>query len=398
LSDKVTEGLDLTSLRVAMCGAEPIRSETYQGFLDRFGPKGFGKNVFLPVYGLAESTVAATFPTIGETPKVLWLDRKVLEGENRAVEATGDEEFQAAAFGCGRPFADSHLAIVEGEGGAPLADGQVGEVWLKGPSVMKGYFRNPEKTAEVLKDGWLRTGDLGFVRDGELFITGRLKDLLILRGANHYPQDLELSAQAAHPALEVGGGAAFGVEVNRQERVVLVHELTRAGRNDQPEPILAAIHERLAEEHEIAAHAIVLLKPGRLPRTSSGKVQRHAAREAFLAGTLDAVATWHAPDDAAGPEPAAPKIEPPPSFHSAGDVRDWLVRLFAAGMNVPPTEIDPAEPFARYGLDSLTAVNLLLDITAVSGDLPQTVLWDYPTLDALARYLAEDRGLVKAGG
>jgi acyl-CoA synthetase (AMP-forming)/AMP-acid ligase II len=288
ISDKVAESLDLSSLRIAMCGAEPIRQETYQGFLDRFGPCGFGDNVFLPVYGLAESTVAATFPVLALKPLVRSLDRGVLESDHRATEAHPNDATAMPAFGLGGPFAQSSLEIHDAETGQALGEGVVGEIWLSGPSVMKGYFRNPEKTAEVLQNGWLRTGDLGFVADGHLYVTGRKKDLIIRNGRNYYPQDLE-SAVEALADIRKGCVIAFGHnDPKRQtEEIVLLAE----SRLTDPAAIKALQQkacEALAAMLGFTPEQVIILPPHTLLKTSSGKLRRKPTEVRWAAGTLAA--------------------------------------------------------------------------------------------------------------
>ncbi|RKI39349.1 hypothetical protein D7X55_40005, partial [Corallococcus sp. AB049A] len=209
--------------------------------------------------------------------------------------------------GCGRTLAEQRLAIVDPETLERRAPGQVGEIWVSGPSVAQGYWGREDVTRETFQariahedsGPYLRTGDLGFLRpDGELYVTGRRKDLLILRGRNHYPQDLEATVEAAHPALRPGGGAVFSVEVAGEERVVVVQEVDVRRLGDLRQKLevanaaVGAIRQRLAESHEVQAHAVVLIEPGSLPKTSSGKVQRHACRAAFLNGTLQEVMAW----------------------------------------------------------------------------------------------------------
>jgi acyl-CoA synthetase (AMP-forming)/AMP-acid ligase II len=182
------------------------------------------------------------------------------------------------------------VTIVDLATGLPAVSGRIGEVWIAGPTVCAGYWQRPERTAETFAarlpgddTPWLRTGDLGHLdAEGELFICGRAKDLIIIRGRNHHPQDLELTAERAHPALRAGGGAAFSVDVGGEERLVLVQELERTALRDANVPALAAaLAGAVSEEHEIQPHTVVLLKTGTVPKTSSGKIQRSTARAQF---------------------------------------------------------------------------------------------------------------------
>ena len=210
---------------------------------------------------------------------------------------------------CGRTWLDQQIVIADPESLARCPAGQVGEIWIKGDSVALGYWNQPEETEVTFQarladsgDGpFLRTGDLGFLQDGELFVTGRLKDLLIIRGRNHYPQDIELTMQHSHASLRPGCGAAFAVEVGNEERLVVVQEVELRQQTSLDE-VAFAIRRALATEHEVQVYAIVLIRPGSLPKTSSGKIQRHACRARFLAGELEIVGAWQ--------EDTVPEIAP----------------------------------------------------------------------------------------
>lgn len=286
VSDKVAQSLDLSSLRVAMCGAEPIRRETYDAFMERFGPRGFGKTVFLPVYGLAESTVAATFPSLKQEPLVRALSRETLEAEHVAVDAQPGDEHAMAAFGLGHPFTASFLQIRDAQSGEVLQDGHVGEIWLKGPSVMKGYFRNPEKTAEVLVDGWLRTGDLGFVGNGHVFVTGRKKDLIIRNGRNYYPQDLEVLVEGLADVRK-GCVIAFGHhDAKRQSEEIVVLAESRLTDPEAIKGLHARASEALAASLGFTPERIEILPAHTLLKTSSGKLRRKPTQARWEAHEL----------------------------------------------------------------------------------------------------------------
>jgi acyl carrier protein len=334
--------------------------------------------------------------------------------DNRVASAD-DTKRSAELVGCGQSIAGGELRIVDAQTCQPCPPDRVGEIWLRSPSVARGYWQQPDATAETFAarlagetdpaaPGWLRTGDLGFVAGGHLVVAGRLKDLVIIRGRNHYPQDLEHTAGSCHSALRPGGGAAFGVEIgdgagSAHERLIVVHEVERTQRDADPTTIFAAVCESIATAHEVQPQAIVLLKPGRLPRTSSGKVRRHACREAFLANEdLGEIARWTAPatdsaaeDDAdtADQHSDIPKNVGASSSTAAEEYETWLLGKLAAALGMPVSEIDPAEPFARYGLDSASAVSLAGEIGAeLNLDLEATLFWDHPTVRALAGFLA----------
>jgi acyl-CoA synthetase (AMP-forming)/AMP-acid ligase II len=322
--------LDLASWDTAFDGAEPVRAETMARFAEAFGGCGFQAGAFFPCYGLAEATLFVTGGTgpgeVRGAPRVAAFDRARLEaGEARPLPAA--DPASRTLVSCGRPWMGQDLAIVDPATMRPCAGGTVGEVWVRGPSVAQGYWHRPVETAETFDgrlaeepDGpraaaetgtapFLRTGDLGFLDGGELFIAGRLKDLIIIRGRNLYPQDIELTVERSHPGLRPGCGAAFSIELGQEERLVVVHEHERTP-NDSPlepesvEAIAEAVRRAVAEQHEAQVQQVVLLRAGTIPKTSSGKIQRRACRAALLGGRLTVLGT----SVLGGPAAAAPPV------------------------------------------------------------------------------------------
>ncbi len=289
--------LDLASVKVALCGAEPVRPDTLAQFAKAFGPNGFRQDAFRPAYGLAEATLIVSGHSDGGAPFApAVLAEDLLR--NRIKPAEEGVAGSRVLVGCGGIAPDLKVAIVDPETLAPCASDRVGEIWVSGPSVARGYWRKPAETSETfgahLANGegpFLRTGDLGFLDRGQLFVTGRLKDLIIIRGSNYYPQDLEHTVERSHRALRPACGAAFSIDVDGAERLVIVQEV-----NDRAtvpnEDVVAAICRALTESHEVQPDAVLLIEPRSIPRTSSGKIQRYACREAFLAGALDVVHEW----------------------------------------------------------------------------------------------------------
>ncbi|HET9930866.1 MAG TPA: AMP-binding protein, partial [Polyangiaceae bacterium] len=295
--------VDLSALRVACNGAEPVRWETLQRFARTFSPRGFHPEAHYPAYGLAEATLLVSGRSPSDSLQALRVDRAALAagrvegGEvltlNGTDEASTGAAKWAALVSCGRSLPDQELLIVEPEARCPVGPDCVGEIWVRGPSIAQGYFRRPAETAETfgarLADGsgpFLRTGDLGFLRDGELYVTGRRKDLIILRGRNMYPQDIERTAERCHRQLRPGGVAAFAIEGEGEERLALAAEVdARSGPPDW-DGIWVALQEAVAREHDVALSVATLLSSGTLPKTSSGKVQRRACREALVRGEL----------------------------------------------------------------------------------------------------------------
>ena len=313
--------LDLSSWTLAFNGAEPIRPETLVEFAKKFGPCGFKPEAFYACYGLAEATLMVTGGLKSAPPVVRTFDAKSLEN-NQAVDALADEEGTRTLIGCGAALLDQEVVIVDPEAMTKCPDRRIGEVWVAGPSVAQGYWRRAEESAATfrafLKDTgrgpYLRTGDLGFLHEGELFVTGRLKDLLIVHGRNHYPQDIEQTLEVSHPLLRQGASAAFTVEIAKKERLTIVAEIERGRNRSEAEinEVFDAIRKAVSAEHEIPAEAIVLIKAGSITKTSSGKIQRHACRNGFLRGEdLEIVSQWCAWGEAPAAAKPAAAVQPP---------------------------------------------------------------------------------------
>jgi acyl-CoA synthetase (AMP-forming)/AMP-acid ligase II len=286
--------LDLSGLVTCLNGAEPIRPVTLTAFAETFAPAGLRPGAQAPGYGLAEATVFVTAAADPAPPKVIEVDREEL-GRGRLEPATSGS---TSLVSCGRPMGQL-VAIVDPDTRGELPDGRVGEIWVHGPNVAPGYWRNRERSQEVFRatladpgelpgGPWLRTGDYGLVFEGELYVTGRIKDLIIVDGRNHYPQDIELTVQQAHPAIRPDFVAAFAVSDDGTERLVVVAERNRrvpVARLDLAE-VTTAVRAAVSSEHEIGLHDFVLVEPGAVARTSSGKIARAATRQRHLAGEL----------------------------------------------------------------------------------------------------------------
>ncbi|MFC8914683.1 amino acid adenylation domain-containing protein [Streptomyces sp. NPDC057116] len=390
-------GLDLSSWRHAMVGAEPVRPGTLDAFARAFAGSGFSRSAFHPCYGLAEATLFVTggAPERGE-PKVLRLDRRELE-LGQAVALGADDASAAPLTGCGRPRSEDLVVVVDPATGRECLPGETGEVWISGPTVTDGYWGRPELTEEVFhatsKDHpdrvFLRTGDLGFTSGGELFVTGRAKDLLVVRGRNHYPQDIEQTAERAHPLLQPTRAAVFSYDDGTEERAVLVHEVVRGFDTAQAPAVLAAVREAVALEHGLALHEVVLVRPGAIPRTTSGKIRRRATRERWLGGELEALAT--------GGRDAAPEDTGRPA---EGPLHRAVAETVAAELDLPAGEIPPRVPLVGLDLDSLRAVRLTSALRGRFGvEVPLADLLDGMTLAALAdRVAAGSPGTVPSAG
>ena len=281
--------LDLSGWKVASCGAEPIASDTIDRFVEAFAPAGFRREAFFPAYGMAEFTLLISLKREGVPPTVQALDPSALE-QGVVCDAEPGASPVRQVIGCGIPCGDTKVVIVHPETLSRCAAQQVGEIWLAGASTAQGYWNNPEETARtfgaLLRDTgegpFLRTGDLGFVKNGEVFVTGRLKDLLIIRGRNHYPQDIERTVEQSHALCREGGVAAFSVQEDGEEVVVVVQEVERQVAACDIDEVAGAIRSAVSEQHDLHISSIMFIKAGRLPKTSSGKVQRRACRAEFL--------------------------------------------------------------------------------------------------------------------
>ena len=314
VSQQQRDALDLSSWTMAYNAAEPIRKETLQQFVKAFEPCGFRWRTFYPAFGLAESTLLVSTGRQTERPLFCALDARALEYSNRVAPAPENDPGARTLVGCGRPVLEMNIAIVNPETMTRCAPDEVGEIWLSDASVAQGYWNRPEETARTfqayLKDSgegpFLRTGDLGFVKDGELFIAGRIKDLIIIRGRNLYPQDIELTVEHSDPSLRPGCGAAFSVDSDGEERLVIVQEVNKP-EGVSLDHVVEKICQAVATEHDVQAYCVALIRGGTILKTSSGKIQRHACRAEFLAGRLDQVKLWSLADviePGRGPAPA----------------------------------------------------------------------------------------------
>jgi acyl-CoA synthetase (AMP-forming)/AMP-acid ligase II len=290
------EGIDLSCWKLAFVGAEPVLARTIERFTAAFRADGFAPRAMWPGYGMAEATLLITGGDRGEGPVVRSVSRAGLLRHD-AVPPRHDSDAQLVV-GCGRALMGEEIAIVDPDSCVKLAADRVGEIWVSGPNIAQGYWRNPEETEITFRariageesGPWLRTGDLGFVdASGELFITGRIKDVIIIRGANHYPQDVEETVQGSHPGLRRHAGAAFTVsDEEKGEQLIIVQEVERTERHRVvADELIRQIREAIVTEHDIVPHDIALLRPGALPKTTSGKIQRALARQLWLAGGLD---------------------------------------------------------------------------------------------------------------
>ncbi|MFZ4641101.1 MAG: AMP-binding protein [Nodosilinea sp.] len=442
------QAIDLSSWELAFTGAEPIHQDTLIAFASAFAPSGFRLQCFYPCYGMAETTLIVTGDSQGQEPTHLVLEAAGLE-QNQVIVLNPDEVADAQQLAdpnltpasparhvkvvsCGQPAIADQVCIVDPETHQVCSPSRVGEIWVRpSPSIAQGYWRRQSATQEsfqaVLAESqvgpFLRTGDLGFLHQGNLYVTGRLKDLIIIRGRNHYPQDIEATVAQAHPALNQGACAAFALTLDNSEQLVIMQELERTAlRSLDAEAVLTAIRRQVAEQHDVQIGAIALLRPNAIAKTSSGKIQRHQCRADFLAGKLDVVHRWQASDagstvatlefgtapvglTSAQALPKPDRVSPTPggatgstlpqvglADHQTRSSRQalmgWMVDWLAQTLKLPTTAIDVQRPLAEYGLDSITAVELAESLQSSLGvPLSPTLAYEYPTIEALSTYL-----------
>jgi acyl-CoA synthetase (AMP-forming)/AMP-acid ligase II len=289
------ENLDLSSWRVAMNGAEPVRARTLQHFTETFSPYGFNQRTFYPCYGMAEGTLLLSGGARDALPVIRKVERNALT-HGRVVPVNETAKAWCEVVGCGSELVGERLAVVDPETRCECASGQIGEIWVAGPHVTRGYWQNAAASDETFageiaatgEGPFLRTGDLGFLLDGELFISGRVKDIIVIRGQNYYPQDIEATVAACHPAFKANFGAAFAVDEEGEQRLVVVQEVERTWRfRPNAHDLVESVRKAVVAEHELMISEVVLIRTGTLPKTSSGKVRRRHTRQLYVDGNLE---------------------------------------------------------------------------------------------------------------
>jgi acyl-CoA synthetase (AMP-forming)/AMP-acid ligase II/acyl carrier protein len=383
-------GLDLSSWTIAWNGAEPVRASTIDDFAKTFAPAGFRAEALTPAFGLAEATLLVTGKRGPVRPLVRAVDESALRRDSVAF-CDAEDARGKPLVSSGEPALGVDVRIVDPDTLIEASPSQVGEIWVGGASVGQGYWNKPEESAATFgartaagEGPFMRTGDLGFLSEGQLFVTGRRKDLIVIRGVNYYPQDLEQTIEASHPALQPASCAVFGVEEGDAVRLVAVQELRRsAWRSVDAAEVFMAMRREAAREHQLALHRIVLLKSFGLPKTSSGKVQRAACRAALEDGTLAALHEWRstmqvAPIDFTGEPLTQPGV-------LERQLVDWLQR--ECGVE----NISWKTPLMDLGIDSLKGVELGNALSAAfQHSFPVTLMIEHPTVEALARLIREE--------
>lgn len=404
ISEEQAETLDLSHWHVAFNGAEPIQTSALNAFSDRFKASGFDAKAFVPCYGLAEASLFVAGSPSGRGAKVLCAQLDELE-KGRFVE---EQNLGALALNplkttqlvsSGVIATNAEVKIVNPRSHKTCADGEVGEIWINSPSVARGYWGKPQFSASVFsatiegdpnETRYLRSGDLGFIDNNELYVTGRIKEVIILAGRNHYPQDIEQTLQEANPTFRTGGGAAFSVTQDGKEELVILQEVGRAGGDQVDYRMLAAeAVKAITIRHGITPAALVLLSGSAIPKTSSGKIQRADAKRIYLEGNLVPVYTW---------QPGSFTEKAPAPKRDTNEVLDWHGELYtelqqwvAEKLDVESHHIDLDVTFSELGVDSVEAVELIDRLQDRIGRvIPAIELLRYPTVKALITHFAEE--------
>jgi acyl transferase domain-containing protein/acyl-CoA synthetase (AMP-forming)/AMP-acid ligase II/acyl carrier protein len=400
ITDEELEHLDLSHLLFAMNGAEPVKANTLRRFTERFGSVGFNLNKFLPCYGMAETTLMVsgdyTFVEMLKLDKSSFLARKVKTSAEGAADTTTIELVSSGPLVPGYS-----IAIVDPETHVECAPDQIGEIWLKGPCVAHGYWERKELNSEVFgafikdeKGVYLRTGDMGFMWNNALYISGRLKEMMIINGANYYPQDIEATIQASDAALQSNAGAVFSVEdESGKEQLVAFQEITRtSATNFDPEALVDAINRSVTQTHEVSLSAIAFISPGRIPKTTSGKIQRTLCKKLYETNEIDGLLyKWNAKDNrksvvATPSKPSGQTIltkDP-----KAASLQQTMKQLIATAIGVNTSDIDTNTSFASLGLSSIQGIQLAEKLSSEVGfEIPASALYDYFTINALTNHI-----------
>ena len=426
------EGLDLSCWKVAISGAEPVKASTMKKFSEVFGIYGYSSSTFMPSYGLAEATVAVTTSVINTKPEILYLSREKLSENKVQTSKENKPEGFDAYVSCGKTWFDDELIIVDPEVNQICHPDSVGEIWLKSKSIGKGYWEKDRINQEIFKakvkgsnDEYLRTGDLGFVQNEKLFITGRKKDLIIIRGRNYYPQDIENYASSTHDALSNNFSATITADIEDEIKLILIHEVEREfvrkliKDENLKEEIIANIREIISSEFELQVNVIVLLKPGSIPKTSSGKVQRQRCLMLYQNKDLEPILEWDSesikmensePVEKINDEKFDKDIEgeledqiensnktsvselSTDYLSNYKEIKNWIENWISKSQKIKPGRIDIHKELTSYGMDSIEIMKMTGELSHwLKIELSPEVLWDYLTIHQLSEYLTKNK-------
>jgi phthiocerol/phenolphthiocerol synthesis type-I polyketide synthase C len=390
--------LDLSSWTIAVNAAEPIHADTLTRFAERFASCGYRAEAMNPSYGLAEATLTVVQRAKLEPPLICNVDVDALK-KDLFIPINDDRVETRSLVSSGRSWLNIKVIAVKPESCRACEEGEIGEIWVQGPTVAKGYWKRTEETDATFNgylengDGpYLRTGDLGAVYQNEIYITGRIKDVVIIRGQNHYPQDIEHTVFRSHPALAIGHGAAFSVDVENEERLVIVQEVKRSQRKKfNGAEVIKEIRAAIAEQHGLKVHAVLLLAPNTVHITSSGKIQRKACRHDFLSNQFQSLYKWH--EDDAVEETEYLSHDRDASMNASASrhqmIAAWLTEKIAQKKNIPVTQLAVEASFTSFGIDSMELVALSDELASWLGvAVAPMSLYDYPNIHRLARHLS----------
>lgn len=408
--NKITEReiatLDLSCWTVAFNGAEPVKVNTLRKFTERFAPAGFKQQSFFPCYGMAENTLIVSGGYYREED-LCTVDAKILETENRVLNCLPTDPHAREIVSAGAVLDGQKLIIVDPISFNRIEDGRTGEIWVSGPCMTGGYLNQPERSKEVFggflagtgEGPFVRSGDIGFLQDNKLFISGRRKDMLIVRGRNYYPQDIEQTVEKCADVICMSGVAVFSASEEDEGQVVVVAEIERVAiRQLNAGEVFKELRQQVSLHHELELYAIILVKPFSIPRTSSGKIQRFACREKFQEQTFAAIDAWHSSNHVTFTVDSVTESQPEeqPVF-SVTFIREWLKDKIAQHLKTDRADIDIFATIHTYGLNSLTAVNIANELAALlRRSVSPTIVYDYPSIHLLSVHLAEKQPTVTA--
>lgn len=419
VSPEQAQGLDLSTLKVMFCGAEPIRATALRAFEARFATAGFNPESFYPCYGLAESTLLACGGRGPCQPRVLMVDRQSLrQGHVRIANSQGADS-TTALVSCGQAAGTAEIVIADPVARTSLAEGQIGEIWLRGPSIAAGYWRMTvdhrdrfdvalEPKLAGLSSFWnglgkatagrdnaarfFRTGDLGFLHSGELYITGRIKDLIIVRGRNYFPQDIEQSVSVVD-STEISRVVAVSIDGPRGEALGIAVEVSRKFDSTKFAAFVRRVRRKIIDDHDVDPREVLVVVSGSLPVTTSGKLRRNDSRHLFVSAAPSVLHRWCRSGALESPPIELPPLPDEPTqhdFESIRDrVRDWMVQWLIVRGGIESDQIDVSRRFEDYGLDSLMAIELVGDLEdACDAELTPMVAMEHPTISKMATLVA----------
>lgn len=391
INESQIKQLDLSSLKCIYNGSEPIQFDAVQQFINKFSPVGLSPQSVYSCYGLAEATLMLTAKQFSDSNNSLKLSKSDFELGKISTSLEQSNHSIVRVVNCGDCQSEHSIRIVDPNTLNELPEKNIGEIWASGPSIAKGYWNKIELTKATFENQlannpgvfYLRTGDLGFINQGDLYITGRIKDLLIIRGKNYYPQDVEQAITQNHHAFETQSTATFTVEIQKREELIVVQEVKREAINTvEPDLLFSEILARLLEQFGLVPYSIILVKPYTLPKTSSGKIQRWLARKAFLDKTLKNIACWN--------KDSKNQTSTISLTSSSNEIKKWLSDWLMRRLNMALTDHDYEKSVTALGINSIAAVELSNDLQAQIGQQFELLpLFEQYTLNQLITFLAE---------